>query len=223
MKFRFKLKYLYFLLIFPLFFIGSLIRSATYPNCLLIEDQDLCYDEDGGPAQIMCRHTRPLVLKGKGRFLSVKIKFLARYKIKGLVVARQLSGDAISWLSAADVGIAWGKMADPEVNQYMRYSQRGRWLYYHPQRGLPVSSHYMQLHTSNTHVLTDSNSMMNVVKNLEPGDNIVFDGYLVKVSSKMKRGFSLPWKSSLTRKDTGNGACEIMYIERIWVNGYFYD
>lgn len=223
MKFRFKIKYLYFLLVFPLLFIASLIRMATYPNCLLIKSDDLCFDEEDNPVQVMCRHTRPITIEGQDGFQKATMKFLARYKVKGKVVAMQQILDRGSWMSAADVGIAWGKMVEPKVDQYMRYSQRGRFLNYFFKPGLSVSRKYVQLHISNNHILTVSNSMLNVVKNLEVDDDIVFDGYLVELFGTGRRGYKFKWKSSLIRKDTGDGACEVMYVERIWVNGQYYE
>lgn len=222
-RFRFNPKYLYLLLILPLIFVGKMVRQATYPNCLLIDEKDLCFDDEDNPVQIMCRHTRPLTVEGKQGYQKATMRFLARYRIKGLVVAIQQNQDRASWMSAADVGIAWGKMADPEVDRFMNYSQRGRFLYSYPKPGLPVSGKYMQLHTSHNHILTVSNSMLNVVKNLAPGDKIVFDGYLVQLKGTGLRGGKFNWMSSLRRTDTGAGACETMYIEKIWVNGHYYD
>jgi hypothetical protein len=220
---RFKIHYLYPLLIIPLLLMLHVIRLVTCPNCLLVSEDDMRWDEEGNPIQIRCRHTRPITIEGKQGFQEATMTFLARYRVKGLVVAVQQIQDRGSWMSAADVGLAWGRMAEPEVNRHMRYGQRGRFLYYFPKPGLPVASDYLQTHTSNNHILTVSDSMLNVVKNLEPGDQVTFDGYLVKLSGKGRRGGRFTWKSSLRRTDTGDGACEIMYIERIWVNGHYYD
>ncbi len=223
MGFRFRSQFFSIVIIAGLLFAGYLIRIATYPNCLLIKDSDMRLDQEGEPMQIRCRHRRPLVIEGKNGFEKARMKFLARYRITGKVVAVQQIRDRGSWMSAADVGIAWGKMADPDVDEYVRYGQRGRFLYYFPRPGLPVSIKYLQRHTSNNHILTTSNSMLNVVKNLIPGDEVTFDGYLVKLSGTGRRGHRFSWESSMRRTDTGDGACEIMYIERIWVNGHYYE
>ncbi len=41
-------------------------------------------------------------------------------------------------------------------------------------------------------------------------DYITLKGYLVNVKFP-----DYDWKSSLARNDTGNGACEIMYVESV--------
>jgi len=50
------------------------------------------------------------------------------------------------------------------------------------------------------------------IKNLNVNDHIKLIGYLVKVN--FDNG---TWESSLTRTDTGNGACEIMYVTDVEV------
>ena len=44
-----------------------------------------------------------------------------------------------------------------------------------------------------------------------PGQVVALEGYLVKVISK--DGWR--WQSSLTRNDTGNGACEVIWVEEV--------
>jgi hypothetical protein len=43
-------------------------------------------------------------------------------------------------------------------------------------------------------------------------DLVELEGYLVYV-----KGDNFTWNSSLTRNDTGDGACEVLYVEKISV------
>ena len=47
------------------------------------------------------------------------------------------------------------------------------------------------------------------LKNIRQGDIVTLKGYLVRVEAK--DGWR--WKSSLTREDTGGGACELIFVE----------
>jgi len=46
---------------------------------------------------------------------------------------------------------------------------------------------------------------------VRPGEIVNFSGYLVQVNKP--NGWK--WKTSLTRTDTGFGACEVVWVERI--------
>jgi hypothetical protein len=52
------------------------------------------------------------------------------------------------------------------------------------------------------------------VKRLRRGEFVAMRGYLVNVTGP--NGFS--WNTSLRRDDTGNGACELFYVEAIETN-----
>ena len=54
--------------------------------------------------------------------------------------------------------------------------------------------------------------MKKELENIKEGDLIYLEGYLVNVIDK-KTGYR--FISSLTRKDTGAGACEVMIVTRV--------
>jgi len=49
------------------------------------------------------------------------------------------------------------------------------------------------------------------LKAVKPGDTVRIRGYLVQVEGK--DGWR--WRSSLTRDDTGGGACELIFIQEL--------
>ena len=51
------------------------------------------------------------------------------------------------------------------------------------------------------------------IKSIRPGNMVHLNGMLVEVASK--EGWH--WKSSLTRSDTGGGACELILVESLYV------
>ena len=63
---------------------------------------------------------------------------------------------------------------------------------------------------SNNHLISDDDYIRDRVKDIQIGDQIRVSGYLASYSSAQggKRG------TSTTRTDTGDGACETIYVER---------
>jgi hypothetical protein len=63
---------------------------------------------------------------------------------------------------------------------------------------------------SNNHLISDDEVVRDQVRDIQVGDQIRVRGYLASYSSAQggKRG------TSTTRLDTGNGACETLYIDR---------
>jgi len=60
---------------------------------------------------------------------------------------------------------------------------------------------------SNNHLISDDDFIRSRVKDVHVGDQIRVRGYLASYSSE-KGG-----KTSTTRTDTGNGACETLYVQ----------
>lgn len=62
---------------------------------------------------------------------------------------------------------------------------------------------------ANNHLLSDDPIIRKTIKSIRRWDQIFLKGYLVKYALKGSEG----WRgSSVTREDTGNGACEVIYV-----------
>jgi hypothetical protein len=66
---------------------------------------------------------------------------------------------------------------------------------------------------ANNHLLSDDDHLRERIAGVRVGDQIEFEGYLARYSndSGFERG------TSITRTDTGNGACETVYVTRFRV------
>lgn len=60
------------------------------------------------------------------------------------------------------------------------------------------------------HIIPASADVQKFVCTVQPGQKISLKGWLVAVSGPDNWG----WSSSLTRNDTGEGACEVFYVDR---------
>ena len=79
----------------------------------------------------------------------------------------------------------------------------------------------MVRHSSNTHVIPADRNLERAVRLLGSGDIAELAGELVRVEGR-KDGRTLVWVSSLTREDTGDGSCELLYLCRFRYDGITY-
>jgi hypothetical protein len=63
-------------------------------------------------------------------------------------------------------------------------------------------------HSANTHCLPADAAVRALLLAVKRHELVTLDGYLVEVTAA--DGYH--WRSSLTRDDTGGGACEVMWI-----------
>ena len=60
------------------------------------------------------------------------------------------------------------------------------------------------------HIIHKDKDVLKEIISIGNGEHVILHGYLVNVNFK-----DGPWKSSLSRSDTGNGACEITYVTSV--------
>jgi hypothetical protein len=56
--------------------------------------------------------------------------------------------------------------------------------------------------------------ILNEIRNVDPGDFVILKGYLVDVNFNKNHSDPI-WRTSTSRDDSGNGACEILYVEEV--------
>lgn len=143
-----------------------------------------------------------------------KFEPLYDYEIAGVVfgVSHKLSS-LLSDVMAADVGMVWGENSAKgnfrkvSFRTMLNYSE----VYWHD--GVSFNLHEF----GNTHVLACDGAAFAAVKGIRTGDQVRLRGQLVKAEIAGKPGETDPSKimrlqSSVTRKDKGEGACEVLYV-----------
>ena len=120
------------------------------------------------------------------------------------------SMDRESQLAPVDLALGWGPMADPNVLAKISISQSNRFYYWHVDE-FPIPRRDIEIHSANMHMVPASADVERALKSIQPGQAVTFSGYLIEV--RAPDGWH--WRSSLTREDTGNGACELVWVERI--------
>ena len=70
----------------------------------------------------------------------------------------------------------------------------------------------VSIQSANTHVIAADSSVKSVINRIRRGDHVHLKGYLVNIIGMGSGGKSFSWNSSISRTDSGNGACEVFYV-----------
>jgi len=154
---------------------------------------------------------------------SFTIKPAASYKVSAMVAGKkQYPFNWESDIAPFDLALAWGNLAEPEYDRYMTYSQGDRWYFYHYGPGLHLDIPYIVSHSSNNHIIPSSENVLKTIRSLSKKERITIEGFLVNVSGSYK-GNPVSWNSSLSRKDTGDGSCELFYVNKVSIGDKVYE
>lgn len=139
------------------------------------------------------------------------IKGLAEFEITArvLIAERYYTGREAD-LSPVDLTLAWGPASDTAVLEQFDFYKLDRYYRYEwDSPGAPAS--VIKAHTANMHMIGARPSINKKLKKLRHEDIVTIRGYLVRVEAT--DGWH--WQSSLSRTDSGNGACELVWVEHV--------
>jgi hypothetical protein len=143
-------------------------------------------------------------------FKNYSVKPLANFVIRARILsATHYSLDASSTLSPIDLALGWNRMADPSVYNALNISQGGRWYHYSWREAPPIPPQEIIESSANMHMIPANESVARVLNQATSNKFIKIKGMLVEITNS--KGWL--WRSSLTRKDSGGGACEVIFVE----------
>lgn len=148
---------------------------------------------------------------------------VVEYKIAAIVVSKKSYRDG--WhaeIAPVDLALAWGKLAEPGNDKYISYSQSDRWYFYEYEEGSPFNDSYVITHSANNHIIPADENIYKAVNTIKKKERVSLEGYLVNVAGRYKVG-NFWWNSSLTRKDSGDGSCEVFYVKKIKIDTKVYE
>lgn len=141
------------------------------------------------------------------------LKPLADFAIEARVLAKErYTFDRGAQLSPIDLALGWGPMSDSQVLSQIRISQGNRFYFWHVDQ-FPIPREAIETHSANMHMIPANQEIAAQLNNLRVGQLVKINGYLVQANGQ--DGFH--WKSSLSRKDTGAGACELVFVSKLLV------
>lgn len=113
-------------------------------------------------------------------------------------------------LSPTDLALGWGPMADPNILAGIQITQGNRWYFWRADP-MPIPRREIETHSANMHMIPANDSVARTLAQVGKGQRIRLSGKLVRVEGD--DGWR--WVSSLTREDTGAGACELVWVESL--------
>jgi hypothetical protein len=134
------------------------------------------------------------VLRPRADF-SATVRILAR---------EEYSVGELATLVPTDFAVGWGPMSDSDILDDIEISQGNRFYYWRTD-SWPLSRLEIERHSANWHVIAGSEAVRAILGRLRTGSIVELQGQLVDV-----QGREGDMRTSLSRRDTGAGACEIL-------------
>ncbi|MCC7175025.1 MAG: hypothetical protein IT159_07495 [Bryobacterales bacterium] len=171
---------------------------STYPPGILAPEEPSQLNLSGG------------VPWRQGKFLyTPRAEFSMRARV---LSTKRYWFDGASAVSPVDFAVGWGPMSDQAVIDQIGCAQTQRSCRYWPKgRQFPLSAGEIASHSANMHMIPADKEIGKALRDVRRGDLISLGGYLVSVSGE--NGWK--WDTSLSRTDSGNGACEIVWVKRL--------
>jgi hypothetical protein len=133
---------------------------------------------------------------------------LAGFSIEARVLGREdYRIGRESEFSPTDLALGWGRMTEDAVLSRLKISQSSRWYRYRWKDAPPIPLQDIIRSSANMHMIPADDAVAAALRRIERGDHVRIDGWLVQIDGKDWR-----WRSSLTRDDSGGGACELVYV-----------
>lgn len=161
------------------------------------------------PTQLTYKETKIIKI---GDF---KYRLKADFQIEARILSTEryrlgIGADAVP----IDLALGWKEMSDSTIIDTLEIDQYGRWYMWRAPYGLAVSRAVIEDNSSNFHMAPASSSIRKQLLKLRRGEVIRAEGYLVDIIDPA--GDQI-FTSSLSRSDTGGGACEVVLVTELAV------
>ncbi|WP_146908889.1 hypothetical protein [Arenimonas daejeonensis] len=135
---------------------------------------------------------------------------LAGFSLEARVLSRRDYGSGPeSALSPTDLALGWRRMSDRTHYQRLDISQSGRWYHYRwGADGPPLPLPEIIRSSANMHPVPADARVAQALSRVRPDQTVRLQGWLIEA----RRDDGWRWRSSLTRDDSGDGACELIYV-----------
>lgn len=148
------------------------------------------------------------------------VKPMYEYELWGLVVSQHDTSTWWNWIHEAshdhlnvmDLCVVFGDNVKTGAYAGLDYSS-GQFVCYVQASSTAKWQAFSMSALSNNHLLSDRLSVTSRLRGVRVGDQVRVRGYLAEYSHQ--HGFAFTRGTSITRSDTGNGACETLYVEEL--------
>ena len=174
-------------------------RAISPADGVLAPDEPLQTDANGAP------------VIGLGRWTLTP---RATYDITARILSREdYRFDPMSGLAPLDLALGWGPMSDNRVLKAFKISQGARFYSWRPvAEPLPIKLGEVIQYSANTHIIPANDAVAAKLARLRLAGQVVhLTGLLVDGA----RDDGMTIRTSLTRSDSGAGACEFMLVQHV--------
>ncbi|HEY7643311.1 MAG TPA: hypothetical protein VH814_26520 [Steroidobacteraceae bacterium] len=117
---------------------------------------------------------------------------------------------ALADVAPLDIAVGWGPMSDSAVLADIDISQANRFYFWHYDHEPRIPPDVIITHSANWHLVPANDVVWRKLRGLRIGDVVKLEGMLVNLENPGVGTMA----TSLTRNDSGPGACEIIYVEK---------
>ena len=192
-----------------------MLLVALWMKNVLPEPQALKVELLDEPGQVAVSR-QPMSIAVGG--IDYSVQPLYKYDLYGMVVSKH---DANTWwdylhkewndkLNIIDLCVVWGENARTGAYRDISFSSGQFTCNYQTSSGEAWAAFDTNA-ISNNHLLSDDPALTRKMREVRIGDQIHFSGYLAEYSHN--QGFAFKRGTSTVRTDSGNGACETVYVE----------
>lgn len=141
-----------------------------------------------------------------------QMQAVAKFEIEAKILStKRYNVGKESIFSPIDLAVGWNIMSEEKMIKEVEIIQAVRfysWKIDNPQLFSKVQDIIKS--SANIHIIPQNDTITNSLYKLKKGENVYLKGYLVNIKIQNQT-----WYTSLTRTDTGGGACEIFFVEEI--------
>lgn len=135
----------------------------------------------------------------------------AGYEITAKVLSkRRYRWDDLAAIAPWDFALGWGALSDEAVLRPLKVAQGDRFMFWHLYDS-PLDINLVNRSSANVHLIPANDGILQRIEDIPKGAIVTLSGELVDVHFPDQT--MIP--SSLTRLDTGPGACEILVVQNI--------
>lgn len=143
---------------------------------------------------------------------NVEVKPLYEFIVTARVLSKKNYSDNDSRYAPTDLALGWGRMSQPQVLKNISIRQNNRWFFWETPQ-LPIPKKEIMHSAANMHLIPASPEVQAQIDAVKTGNIVQISGKLVNLS----RQDGWYWRSSTTRKDSGDGACELVFVEAVTI------
>ncbi|CAN0601435.1 unnamed protein product [Ectocarpus sp. 12 AP-2014] len=141
---------------------------------------------------------------------------VAAFEIEAKILSKKEYRDGReSNIAPVDLALGWGAMASEQLLSKLSVTQQGRFASISYSSDDVISRNEIIQNSSNMHMVPISRDVKKALLSVKPGQVVQIKGYLVNI----RHTDGWRWRTSTTRTDEGNGACEIILVQSIEISG----